>query len=320
MTAKENIDKIKRNPKIRLFLVLLFLSAVYWFFTSLSEKYPYKIFYNITYTNLPKDLFFQQQPPKIIPVQIKATGFEIIRQKIAPNSITFDLRKFKPLNNYKYYFQPNKQKYLSDNQLKHSEITQFVTDSVFVFLGKLKRKKVPIISNVEFVFKPSYKIRNRLQIQPDSVLIKGPVRVLDSINSIQTIAKSFTNIDKDFDFEVDLVRPKKDIKTISFDILKAHLKAEVTKFTEGTIELPIKLPKTPKGKSIELFPRTATIKYEVAFDKYQDINENSFTISCDFPKDSIKKLDLFLESKPNFIQNYSIQPKKVSYLIQKTKK
>lgn len=317
MTAKENIAKIKRNPKIRLFLVLLFLSASYWFFTSLSEVYPYKTFYTINYTNLPKNLYFQETPPNLIPVQIKATGFEIIRQKIFPESISFDLNLFKPLGKHKKFVQPNKHDYSSYKQTKNKTFVRFLSDSLFVYLGKLKTKKVPIVSKIKMHFKPGYKMRNSFQLEPDSLFIKGPEQFIDSIKAIQTIESSLNDIEKDIYLKIELALPKKGINRTYYNTSEIILKAEVAKFTEGTLELAIQLPKSLDGTQLELFPKTATIKYEVAFENYQDINSKSFTISCSYPKDSSRTLDLILVKKPNYIKIYTIDPKEVTYLIQK---
>ena len=322
MTAKENINKIKSNPKIRLFLVLLFLSAFYWFFISLSEKYSYRILYKINYTSIPENLFFQKTPPDLIPIQIEATGFEIIKQKIFPNSISFDIGLFKPLGKYKYYFEPNKQNFSSQNKTNNTAIKQFLTDSIFVYLGRLKTKKIPVISKVQLTFKPSFKLRSDLQIQPDSLLIKGPERFVDSLKSIQTAVLMVNDIDQDLDFKVDLILPKTSINRTSFSTSKVQLKANVAKFTEGTMVLPIIFPKLPDGKKIELFPKNVKITYEVAFDQYQKINQDSFKVRCTSPNDSIesKTLDLELIKKPHFVTNYSLHPKEVTYLIQETKK
>lgn len=319
MIAKENINKIKSNPKIRLFLVLLFLSAVYWFFTSLSEVYSYKTIYTIHYTNLPKNLYFQQTPPNLIPVQIKATGFEIIKQKVFPNTVTFDLKSFNSLSKYKFYYQPNKENSSFINQTDNSTIVKFITDSVFVYLGKLKTKKVPIASKIKMEFKPGYKLRAPYQLKPDSLLIKGPELFVDSINTIQTIDYLLKDIDQDISIEVDLKLPRRENLTY-FNTSKTLLKAAVAKFTEGLLTLPIQSPKTKEGTNIELFPKTATLKYEVAFENYQDIDTQSFTISCVYPKDSTKTLQLVLSNKPDYIKNYSIEPKEITYLIKKLKK
>lgn len=322
MTTKENINRIKSNPKIRLFLVLLFLSAFYWFFTSLSEKYSYRILYNINYTSIPENLFFQKTPPDLIPIQIEATGFEIIKQQIFPNSVSFDMSLFKPLGNYKYYFEPNKQKFSSQSKTDNTTLKQFLTDSIIVYLGRFKTKKIPIISKVQLAFKPSFKLRNELQILPDSLLVKGPEQFVDSLNSIQTAVVVVNDIEQDLHLEVDLILPKSSVNRTYFSTSKVQLKANVAKFTEGTMVLPIIFPKLPDGKKIELFPKNVKITYEVAFDQYQKINQDSFKVRCTSPNDSIesKTLDLELIKKPHFVTNYSLHPKEVTYLIQETKK
>lgn len=169
-------------------------------------------------------------------------------------------------------------------------------------------------------FKPGYKLKTPYHLEPDSLLIKGTESFVDSIKTIQTIDYLLNDIEQDISIEVDLKLPKKGNKLTDFNTSKTVLKATVAKFTEARLTLPIQTPKTKKGTSIELFPKTAIIRYEVAFENYQDIDAQSFTISCVYPKDSAKTLDLVLSNKPTFIKNYSIEPKEVTYLIKKLKK
>jgi len=318
MTTKENIELLKRNPKIRLFLLFLFLSFVYWFFTSLSEKYTYSTNYNINYTNIPSDLFFQREPPKEIYVQIKATGFEILRQKIMTESVSFDVSSFKQKGKYSYYFETNKQLFSIQNQMKDNTINHFLKDSLIVFLGALKEKKVPVLPKVELSFKSGYKLTDNLLIQPDSILVKGPEQYIDSIKQIETNFLKKENISKDFIEEISLKLSNDLSNHLSFSSSEVSITAKVAKFTEGSIELPILLPEVPKGIQLELFPKTVIIKYEVTFENYQDVNADSFEISCDYPKENSqkKKVKLKLISKPNYIKNYSLNPNEVTYLIQ----
>lgn len=322
MNSKKRINNIKVSPKIRVFLVLLFLAAIYWFFTSLSEKYTYLASYSINYTNIPENLLFQNTPTKNLQVQIEATGFEILGNKINTRELQFDLSKFTYLGDYKYYYSPNNRLHIVQKQLKDVKLIHFNKDSIIVYLGNLKTKKVPIVSDVELNFKPGFKLTADLLIEPDSILIKGPEKSIDSINFIKTINSQRNEINSDLNFQIDLLVPNNTGKELTFETTKVQLKGGVAKYTEGTMELPIKLPTLPEGVKLELYPKVANVKFEVSFDNYQKIDTSSFKLTCKYPEtDTIKNevLELFLSKKPNFVKEYSIDPEKVTYLIQQVK-
>ena len=319
MNAKKNFKKIKTSPKIRVFAILLFLAAVYWFFTSLSEKYTYLTSFSINYTNIPGNLLFQNTPNKNINVQIEASGFEILGHKMNTKRLEFDLSKFSSSGNYKYYYLPNNKKHVLQKQLKDIKLVHFIQDSLIVYLGNLKTKRVPVQADVALNFKPGFKLTEELQIEPDSISIKGPEKNVDSIHFIKTIATEQNDIDSDINLDIDLLIPSNTKEEMTYETDKVTVLGSVAKYTEGTMELPIRLPLLPEGVKMELYPKVATVKFEVSFDNYQKIDTTSFKLTCKYPNDSINKdetLELFLSKKPSFVKDYNIEPQKVTYLIQ----
>jgi YbbR domain-containing protein len=297
---------------------------MYWFFTSLSETYVYETNFKLNYHNVPDDLLFQKANLKEVTAQIEASGFEILSQKINKIEIDLDVSKFTKADEaYKYYFEINREKHNLQKQISDARIIEFSIDTVFIYLGKLKTKKVPVVSKVELFFKSGYKQRESITIKPDSVDIKGPEKIIDSIQFINTIPKVFKNLNKDFSLNISLDVSELKPNELSIKQTQVELIAEITKFTEGRIELNIKPPQISKNISLELFPKKATLIYEVAFDKYQEVNKSSFEISFLPPKENdaeVMYLDLILFKKPNFIKNYSIEPKQVKFLTQQKKK
>ena len=319
MNTKKNIKKNRFNPKIKVFIILLFFAAIYWFFTSLSEKYVYATHYDVNYTNIPKGLLFQNTPSDRIQAQIEATGFEILSHKLNNKSLTFDLSNFKHTKDYAYYYLLNKDLYNIQKQVHATKLVTFEKDSLIVYLGNLKSKKVPVISKVQLFFKSGFKLTENLLITPDSLSISGPEKYIDNIQSIKTTTEKIVDIQKDFNVEIPLLITEKELEKVSYETLSVRLSGKVAKFTEGIIELEIKLPQIPEGVKMELFPKTAIIKYAVTFENYKKIDSSSFYLTCKYPGKNYldkKKLDLFLLKKPDFIKNFTIEPTKTTYLIQ----
>lgn len=320
MNAKVNIAKLKTNRKIKVFIVFLILSAIFWFFSTLSEKYTFLTVYNIKYTNIPVDLVFQDIPTKTIQAQIRASGFKILGHKLKTKSLSIDVSKFSKEGNFKYFYLPNTEIPILQQQLSETELIRFTKERIYISLGVLKSKTIPVKSLVKLQFKPGYKLTQNVNIQPKSITVKGPEKFIDSIEYISTIPYELVGVNKNFSQTVPLQIPKINSNKYSFETDNVKISGSVAKFTQGQIEIPITILSLPKNVQMELFPKTALIKYQVTFDNYQKITKNSFTVSCNYPTDNLsvnKTLRLQVDSKPSYITDFSIMPQQVTYLIKR---
>jgi len=320
MNYKLGIAKLKTNPKVKVFIVFLFLSALFWFFATLSEKYTYLTDFNLSYKNIPNNLVYQEIPETTIKAQIKASGFKILSHKLKAKSLDIDVSKYIKKNNFDYFYLPNAQLPILQQQFQETELIQFTKDSIFIALGTLISKKVPVESKLKLQFTPGYKLTQQLSIEPDSILVKGPEKFIDSIERIQTQSIDLVDINENFSQKLVLELPPLNSDAISFETKEVVVHGNVTKFTQGQIEVPIQIIDIPENVQIELFPKTALIKYQVAFENYQKITKQSFVVSCQYPTDDAiknKELRLQLSNKPGFITDYSIAPQQVTYLIKK---
>ncbi len=314
MAGRKKIAPLNQNNKV--FLLFLLLSALFWFFSTLSENYSYLTQFNLHYRDIPEDLVFQQAPVPQISAQIEASGFTILSHKLSAKNLNLSFTQFKSGKNGNYYFLPNHRIPNLQKQLSDTKIIRFIPDSITIFLGKLTTKKVPVLADLKLRFKPGYKLTKSLLIKPDSLLITGPQTAIDTIQSVPTIQLKIEDIDTDFEKEILLNKLPEKIKINS---KKVTIKAKVGKFTQGSIEVPIQINHVPKGVQIVLFPKTVQVNFEVTLEDYAKVTNKSFTISCDYPlKDTNNTLlNLKITKKPDYVSKANLQVQSVNYLIKK---
>ena len=315
---KKYIDLLnaKNNRKAKVFLVFLLLSIFFWFFTALSETYPYVTTYKVTYTDLPSDLLFQNKQKQLIKAQIETTGFGVLSHKLKTKNIQIPVSDFEKKGKYNYYYLPNKELVSLQKQFNNENLVRFASDSLWLDLGVMKTKKVPVVSKVDLQFKSGYKLTQKLHITPDSISVKGPEKHLDSILFFNTKLEEITEIQQDFNTRIPLDLTAVDLDVLSVSTTEIELGGLVAKFTEEQIELPINVLGLPKDTEYRCSHDKVMLKYLVAFEDYKKINKNSFEISCQYPLDLLKtkKATLFLSKKPDFISTYSISPQQVFLL------
>ncbi len=316
MKTKRYFLNAKNNRKAKVFLVFLLLSTLFWFFSALSETYSYITTYKVTYTDLPNDLLFQSNQKQLVKAQVKTTGFRVLSHKLKIKNIQIPVSDFEKKGKYNYYYLPNKEIVFLQKQFNNENLVRFASDSLWLDLGVMKTKKVPVVSKVELSFKSGYKLTQKLHIIPDSISVKGPEKHLDSICFFYTKEVKIAEIQQDFNTSISLDLTAIDLDVLSVNTNTVELVGTVAKFTEEQIELPINVLGLSKDTKYRFSHEKVILKYLVSFKNYKKITAKSFEVSCQYPLDTFKtkKASLFLSKKPDFISTYSISPQQVSLL------
>ena len=99
--------------------------------------------------------------------------------------------------------------------------------------------------------------------------------------------------------------------------LSVQANVNISKFTEGNMELPIEIENLPKGYSLKLFPDKVSIKYNVAFENFEKINAMQFNASVNYLKiePTSNKLKILLLKYPTDVRAIKINPEKVEYIL-----
>ena len=94
-------------------------------------------------------------------------------------------------------------------------------------------------------------------------------------------------------------------------------KADVEKFTEGSLDVPVSVINVPENVSVNHYPKTVTILFNTSLSNYKIINETHFIVQCDF--NEINENNSFLTPKivkqPKLIKNVRMQTKKVEFIL-----
>ena len=233
---------IKRSTtkKQHVLIVFLLSSTLFWFLTKLSKEYETIVVYNVDYQNLPSSKLFQNNPDKQIALIVKGTGFKLLREEMKGAPLKMNLRNVVSNGGYSYYLLSKSKESQIQNQLdKNIKLIGFEKDTLFFELGFNKRKKIPVISNLDLRFKSGYNVANKVFLVPDSIEVSGPEIQVDKINNINSESLKLMNVVEDVYKEISLVKPK-ELDKLNYSTDKVQVVAEVEKFTEDSFEVPFK--------------------------------------------------------------------------------
>ena len=308
------------NKMYSSFILFFLLSVVFWFMTKLSKEYEGTIKYPVVYNNLPDNKLLQENPLDFIEVYVKASGFKLISAKVSPNKLKIDASNIYYKSLTDYYLLVSQQKLAIQKQMTAGiEIDHFIKDSIAFNLGLLKAKTIPVNLKSDLTFADGYELKEAINISPDSILIKGPESILDTISFVSTALFQKKQLNSSIKEIISIEKFSKE-SNIRTQQDKIEISAIVEEFTEGEIEVPVTIINPPKNNSINTFPKLVKITYKVALSNFNKITSSAFLIECDYNISKANNLPYLipkLVESSSLVRNIRITPLKIDFIINK---
>ncbi|MEQ6122730.1 CdaR family protein [Pseudotenacibaculum sp. MALMAid0570] len=312
--------KARNNSISKNFILFILASIVFWFLTKLSKEYESTISYPVSYENLPNDKLLQKEPAKEIDIHVKTSGFKIISGKLFPKTIKIDASNLTSKSKTDYFLLLAQQRLAVQRQMNNGvTIDHFIKDSLFFSLGFLSQKKVPVHLNTNLSYQAGYDMEGDMKVSPDSVVISGPEKLIDTVKFVKTILLTRNNLSEPINSELLLESFSKE-NNIKLNTDKVRVEANVEKFTEGTMKVPFTVINLPEDIVINTFPKEVDLTYKIALSNFNKITSSSFLIECDYKlsaNNSLLYLVPKIKQQSNLVKNVKIAPNKIDFVIEK---
>ena len=313
---KERKPWIKRGP-LKTFLFFLGFSTMIWVVTQFSKDYTDVLEMPIVYTNLPKDKILVGDIPKKIDIRIRDRGFYIAWNRVFPQDIMIDISDAREEEKSLVYdLELQKTAILSQLNLDYENVV-FLQKDIKISFEQRAIKKVAIIASKDLSFAVGYSALKEIELEPDSIMVSGPASLLDTLTTIKTKPLKINNISNDVKGKVKLETSK--YKDLTFYLDEVNYSIRTEKFTEGKVEIPIKLLNVPEGTNVVIFPKDVVIYYQVSLKNFEKIDSSSFLVAVDFKnaKDSDGFLIAQILEEPKQVNNIRLNEKKIQFVIKR---
>ena len=319
-----NKENITSNKKLLVYLFFVGVSTIFWFLNALSKEYTTNLNYPVEYVNLPKDKVLINKLPDQFVLRVSAYGFDILKYKLSTAflSNSFDVNYFtnNRLNNNSIseYALPTSQVI---GRLEHGlsseiQLISIAPDTLHFEFSPIMSKKVAVHHNVSVTFEHQFMLGDSINVEPDSVIVKGAEAFLDSVKFVETKKLVLKKLAKEVQKKVYL----NSIPGVVLSQNKVLVNIPVERFTEAQKTVPIKIENLPDSLILRLFPRAVKVSYFIGLNKYEIVSPNHFTLQVDYLKaldNKTNKLEVELTRKPDFVTNVRYYPQSVTYLIEK---
>ena len=255
---------MKKNLPIK--ILVLVIAILFWLQQILLRQQEIEFYVPIKLHNIPQNLAIQQIELPLVPVLIKAKGYDLISAKIA--KIAFDI----DASNYRY---GDNQIKILERDLAYSKRIQLdvvdivLNEEIFVNLDKLAEKQKPIEVSYASSKDEEFFIENKITNSQQRVGVKGPLSLLNEIRTIKTEPIT-QKMMIDSKINVQLVIPNANVQLLKDKVI---LEVTHTKIINRTISLiPIKFPET---ENITIIPQKVSIMIRGPEEIVEPMNKNS---------------------------------------------
>ena len=309
------LEVLPSKGRFLFFLFFLLLSFTFWTSTKLSNTYIVEESFSIIWINTPNGIIPSSENQQMN-VSISASGIEILIYRLINKSINISLSQA-DFSREKGLVDLRGQEFFIQKQFFENTKLNILNPLFLEFkFSRLEEKVFTVVPQIEINLRAGYLIDSSLKVTPDSILVRGPKSILDTLNSIQSESIIADDLYENFRKKVSL----RSIPEIQLSESKVTVEVAVSRYTEKEFLLNIEVINLPLGTRVKLFPPKAKVRVTLPLSVLRTIKASDFNLVVDYNnifKDAEKKLDLIMIRRPSSVKKVILEPKKVNYLIRK---
>jgi len=314
------ISKIKgslKKRKVKIFLLFLLCSGLAWFINNLSESYTSNAVFHLVYVNTPDSLLLDNASKKEVHVKLKAVGFQFFRFNFKPKSVKIDLSQTE-VSSSKFYIPQGVYRRQIEKQLSGGmTLLEMDRDTLFFKFLKLSSKKVPVRPQLKLDLVQNYLLDGELLIDPDTIIIKGPLEEIDTIQWVASSKLDLKDVTEDFSSRAEILKPGA-LQHTTFSSRNVSIQGKVARFSEKVFQIPIAVVNLPLGTNIRMFPDSASVLCKAKIKELRDLEESNFQIVADYGlvgDSNTRTLSLELIKKPQHIHSADLLQNEVEFIL-----
>lgn len=309
------LRRLPSQGRLSFFLLFVLLSFIFWTSTKLSNSYTLEQAFVIQWIDIPAGIVPADNTPPIA-LSITATGIEILLYRILDKSIRLSLK------GAEFQTQVGKlnlggQKFLIQQQLFENTILNQVNPiQLEIAYSRLGEKRIAVDPQVQIQLRPGYLSDSPVQSIPDSVLVRGPQSILDTLTVIATKLVKALDVYKSLNQSIALIKHPQ----LQIAHEKVELALAVSRYSEKEFSLDIDVINLPEGTRVKLFPPVVKVRATLPLSVLSTVKEKDFKLVVDYNNiqlETKKELKLQMVSQPPGVKKVIWDPISVNYLIRK---
>ena len=313
---KFNIPDYLKGKNVKRFSLFIIIAFVFLIFSKLSNDYKQTIQLQVKLVNCPDEIILHKDSILAIEAYVEAKGFLYVPFLFkSSHTLVLDAKTDVISRENSFAFDVQRHLFLIEGQLGTSyKVISILPDTIFLPYSIRASKLVPINLKSNINYALGYDLKGDFRFNVDSVKVVGPEVQINKVKSLETKNLSLIDVKSNINERIE-------IDTTGFqniEIFPKHVtvSGEITRFTEGTLEVPVRITNKPSDVAINYFPKAVKLMYYVDLDNYSAVKASDFTIECNYAdlKDNQSYLVPEIVKKPNFVKRTNLKQKRIDFI------
>lgn len=185
-------------------MLCLMAATVFWFFNALNKNYSTNINFPLAFEYNQESYVPVTTLPSTVRLNVSGLGWDLLRKssglKVPP--LTIPLEHPTEIRKIVGSTLPA----LLSTQLEGFQINFVLTDTLHVDIDeRVKRKFGVTIDSIQRYLHSDFGLFNNFKVNPDTVWIEGPKRIVNELPEVLKLALPKRNINRDFKEEIEII-------------------------------------------------------------------------------------------------------------------
>lgn len=300
-----------RNDRM-LFLTCLMIALIFWIFVKLSDEYRSEVQVALQYYT-PDDRMFAAKPADRVEVLLRGTGWELLPIHLRKGvSTQIDLRSQQSDLVFEVSIREIVQRQLGVG----IEVLNIEPNTLRFQLEAIAEKRVLLQPSLDLHFSDDYHLRRPPTLSPDSILVRGPVSLIDSIAFWVTDTLRLQNLKSDYSAKIGVRQDSENLVVV--EPVVVNIRCEVEPVVEKTLFVPVQVLNAPD--SVRIFPSSIRITFVVGMSRFDSLKVSDFELVADLQDVEVSSRNTLIPvsmlRKPADVRGVRYSPQMVEMLIQ----
>lgn len=253
--------------------ICFILAFLVWFPVKLEKDYNAQGKLDIHFV-APKDYILSEKDLTDVSVNYFGSGFDIVKFKLFHNG-KIDI--YLPDRQGDFIFRNDQLNALIREQSNTEvDIVANTLEEIRLFSDLQIQKRVPIVSAIVFQAESGYIVQGDVELLPDSVEVKGPKKIIDTLPYISTEKKKINQLSQSLEDKISLIKPP----GIQLNPEEVDFRLYVEQLTEKEVEVDLRNHlNLENGDSILIVPPKASIIVSLPISQYESFSEDMLSFS-----------------------------------------
>lgn len=295
-------------------LICLGTSLLFWFFVKLSQQYLVRRVVELNYT-LPEDQAFVKMPPSKAYANLKGDGWDLLRLYFRK---TIELN-LDASNQYDGIVSEATLVRAVEEIIRNDAIlvNSIEFEEIELNFEEAISKMIPVHLRGSFSFGPEYQFREPPLLTPDSVLVSGPISIVEFLSEWPTDSIVISQLKADQKIQAPLLAPANESIKLEPPVIDVNLFVEL--FVEKDFFVPVQVNLAQDSIHVVPYPRIVRVTAVVGMSRFNDLKAEDFVLEAMLDGIEIRSENdlapLQITKAPDYVRNIRLAQQSARFIF-----